>query len=175
MAMNKWNLLDKKTKEIAGLVKRYQYVLVVLLVGILLMVLPNTKTKETTAEEPVTEENSAESLERRLEALLEQVDGTGKTKVMLTLRKGTGYEYLSDMTTEVRSDGEKKETQMVFASGSGGDSPVLIGTTYPEYQGAVVVCEGGDRPSVRLAVIDAVSSLTGLSASQIAVIKMNSN
>ena len=155
--------------------QQYRPVFLILLVGVLLMLLPVKRSQATVSVENTTETDRAEALEQRLEELLRQVDGAGETKVMLTLHKGIGYEYLSDTVTEVRSDGQKIETEMVFASGSSGDEPVLTGMTYPEYQGAVVVCEGADRPSVRLAVIDAVSSLTGLRSTQIAVIKMNSN
>ena len=42
---------------------------------------------------------------------------------------------------------------------------------YPTYRGALVVCQGGDRADVRLAVIEAVSVLTGLSSDRITVAK----
>ena len=38
--------------------------------------------------------------------------------------------------------------------------------------GALVVCDGADSASVRLAIIQAVSSLTGLGSNKIAVVKM---
>ena len=41
----------------------------------------------------------------------------------------------------------------------------------PTYRGALVVCQGGDRADVRLAVIEAVSVLTGLSSDRITVAK----
>ena len=47
-------------------------------------------------------------------------------------------------------------------------------TLYPVYQGAVVVCEGAERAAVRLAIVEAVSSLTGLGSDKISVIKMKS-
>ena len=39
-------------------------------------------------------------------------------------------------------------------------------------KGAVVIAEGADRPAVKLNLIQAVSSLTGLGMDQITVIKM---
>ena len=36
-------------------------------------------------------------------------------------------------------------------------------TVYPTYRGALVVCQGGDRADVKLAVTEAVAALTGLS------------
>ena len=40
------------------------------------------------------------------------------------------------------------------------------------YMGAIVVCQGGDRPSVKLAIVKAVSDVTGLTSDKISVLKM---
>jgi stage III sporulation protein AG len=42
----------------------------------------------------------------------------------------------------------------------------------PQYLGAIVVCQGADRSDVRLAIVEAVSALTGLGADKISVLKM---
>ena len=42
----------------------------------------------------------------------------------------------------------------------------------PKYMGAIVVCQGGDNATVRLAIIEAVSNVTGLGADKISVLKM---
>ena len=42
----------------------------------------------------------------------------------------------------------------------------------PVYLGAVIVCQGGDKPAVKLAVAEAVSRVTGLRSHQIVVLKM---
>ena len=175
MEMEGMNPVRRWMKPLSERLKKYRLVLMVLLAGVLLMMLPIKRSQPAVSVQEPEEPEQAEAMEQRLEELLRQVDGAGETQVMLTLHKGIGYEYLSDTVTEVRADGQKTETEMVFASGSGGDEPILTGMTYPVYQGAVVVCDGADRPSVRLAVIDAVSSLTGLRSTQIAVIKMRSN
>ena len=44
-------------------------------------------------------------------------------------------------------------------------------TAYPTYRGALVVCQGGDRADVKLAVTEAVSALTGLSSDRVTVAK----
>ena len=55
--------------------------------------------------------------------------------------------------------------------GGSGDAPVVTRTVYPTYRGALVVCQGGDRAEVKLAVTEAVAALTGLSADRITVAK----
>ena len=55
--------------------------------------------------------------------------------------------------------------------GEGGDEAVIVRKQYPTYRGALVVCQGGDRAEVRLAVTEAVAALTGLPADRITVAK----
>lgn len=56
---------------------------------------------------------------------------------------------------------------------TGGDreETVVTRTAYPTYRGALVVCQGGDRADVKLAVTEAVSALTGLSSDRVTVAK----
>ena len=42
----------------------------------------------------------------------------------------------------------------------------------PEYRGAIVVCQGADDATVRLAIIEAVADATGLGTDRISVLKM---
>ena len=55
--------------------------------------------------------------------------------------------------------------------GGSGDQVVVTQRRYPTYRGALVVCQGGDRPEVKLAVTEAVAALTGLSADRVTVAK----
>ena len=86
---------------------------------------------------------------------------------MLTLADGGEAVYQVDET--VRDGG--REEQTVLAD----KAPVLVQTRQPRFQGAVVVCEGADRAAVKLAVTEAVASLTGLGSGKIAVVKMKSS
>ena len=40
---------------------------------------------------------------------------------------------------------------------------------YPEYRGALVVCDGGGDSQIQLQVLQAVQALTGLNANQISI------
>ena len=99
--------------------------------------------------------------------LLGKIDGAGAVDVMLTLADGGEAVYQVDET--VRDEG--REEQTVLAD----KAPVLVQTRQPRFQGAVVVCEGADRAAVKLAVTEAVASLTGLGSGKIAVVKMKSS
>ena len=155
-----------------GKAAKYKYALLILLLGVALLVLPQKKA-ETQTEQTAAAAETEESLETRLEAVLSQVEGAGQVRVLLTLDTGTAYEYQTDVETKTDSDGAEESRKTVLASaGSGTDSPVTVRTTYPVYRGALVVCEGADSAAVRLSIVQAVSSLTGLGSDKITVIKM---
>ena len=58
-----------------------------------------------------------------------------------------------------------------MVDGSAGDEAVVVRRMAPTYRGALIVCEGGDRADVRLAVTEAVAALTGLSSDRVTVAK----
>lgn len=154
---------------------RYKFVLLVILAGAALLLLPSgaEQKKEASApEEPQTGRFQVEELERRLEEALSQVDGAGEVKVVLTL-KSTARQILAQdgKTAQRGEDLDSSLTTVVVSQGSGTQGPVTIQQLSPQYQGALVVCSGGDDPSVRLHMVEAVSALTGLGADKISVCK----
>ena len=163
-------------EKLEQLWKKYRLALVVLLAGLLLLSLPKTQ-KET--DEP-GEKNDYDTFslvqtEQRMEEILSRIEGTGKLALMLTLKSGSQLQLAEDMDQTKYGDGErlKKET-VTISHGSGQEEVVITQQRYPVYQGAVVVCQGADRASVRLAVTEAVAALTGLSSDKITVVKWNS-
>ena len=100
------------------------------------------------------------------------MDGVGQAEVVLTLRSGPGQVLAQDTQNSVREEeSESSQSTVVLSKGSGYEEPVILQQLSPQYQGALVVCSGGDDPAVRLQVVEAVSALTGLGANQIAVSK----
>ena len=152
----------------------FKYAGLILLLGIGLMLLPTGSEEKETEKLPV-QDQSGEQLEERLEDLLSQVEGAGKVKVLLTLETGTVNTYQEDTKTTSSADDQESQTETVLVSSGGDEVPIPVKTTYPTYKGAVVVCQGADRASVKLALIQAVSSLTGLGSDHITVIKMKSD
>ena len=109
----------------------------------------------------------------QLEQLLSGIAGAGRVRLMLTLSGSETTLYQTDSRTVTASGSTTQETQTVFRQPGGSEKePAVQSTVYPTYQGALVVCDGAERASVRLAVTQAVSSLTGLGSNKIAVVKM---
>ena len=74
--------------------------------------------------------------------------------------------------------GGKKTTPKSNAAASAAQTDyakaAVAATTYPRFQGALIVCEGADSAAVRLRLLEAVSAVTGLSTDRITVVKMRS-
>lgn len=154
---------------------KYKYAVLILLLGVVLMTLPPRGDKQ---ERPEEEKTACEErpLEQRLKQILEAMDGVGAVEVLLTLEQGNRSEYQTDFRQNNQPDREETEENTVLVSdGHGADSPVIVSWKYPLYRGAVVVCQGADSPTVKLHIVRAVSSATGLSSDKISVIKMSGN
>ena len=164
---------------IRNIVDRYKYVLLIAALGIALLCWPTDKPEaelpeaSPTASEPVTEE-----VEEKLEYLLSLIEGVGEVEVMLTLASGPEWIYADEKTLSSDTDAgtsakTSSQTQYVVVRDSeGNEKLVLLREKYAQYKGALVVCRGAADATVRLAVVNAVRSVTGLSADRITVEKM---
>jgi stage III sporulation protein AG len=127
-----------------------------------------------TAQKPVksnveTQPTQQRNIAQELTEILSQIQGVGKVQVMLTVAKGEQTVYQVD---ESISDASVR-TETVILTTSDRAECGLISQVLPEtFRGAIIVCQGGDKASVKLAVLDAVSKATGLDADCISVLKM---
>ena len=164
-----------KTEGVRKLWDRYKYAALVVLIGAGLLLWPSGKggTEKTLRQQSGTEETR--DIQAEMEDILGTVSGVGQVKVMLTVDSDGERQLAQD--TELTYSGSvespedySRRSETVLTDGDG-DGTVVTRTLYPTYRGALVVCQGGDRADVRLAVTEAVSSLTGLSTDRITVAK----
>ena len=158
---------NEPRQRINALFGKYKYPILVVLVGLGLLLLPTGEAQEP----PVPVETVREaSLEQRLEELLAQIEGAGAVRVLLT--EDVGRETV--WQTDVQSDADSVREDTVILEDSGRNETGLVRRTRsPSYRGAVILCQGADAPSVKLAIVEAVRCVTGLGADQISVQKMN--
>ena len=163
----------KLTTPLAVLGK-YKYVLLVAALGTLLLLWPTGDGKRQAADgilpEP-QEDFDLEALEEKLSRTLSQVEGAGQVTVTLTVKSGMERVLASDRTTSVTERGSSVEEETVLVNSGGSQEAVLLTQRYPTFQGALVVCQGGDDAEIRLTLTQAVSALTGLGADRITVCK----
>ena len=164
-------------EKLREVLKKYRFAALVALAGIVLMVLPGGK-KDGGSEESCAQDGgfSLEETEKRMAEVLGTINGVGRVRIMLTLRSGSTLRLAEDSTISDSTGGQTKQEKQVLTvnRGSGRQEVVVTQQLYPTYQGAVMVCEGAGSSSVRLAVVNAVSVLTGLSSDRISVVKWKS-
>lgn len=165
------NILKDK---IIGFLKKYRYVILVFVVGIVLMSIPDTtKRSENKEETNSTVVQIESSISDQLAAVLSSIDGAGKVQVMLTVAAGEETIYQTDQDISVSGDSNATRSNTVTVTDAERNQTGLIRQVNPaSYLGAIVVCQGADSPSVRLAIVDAVSKATGLGSDRISVLKM---
>ena len=168
-------VISQLQTKLIEFLKKYRYVLIILLIGLILMLMPNKNGNNNINTNEISEVKRSpdDMIEKRLSELLSKVEGAGDVEVMLTVAAGEEIIYQtnedhseSDTTTDFNID-------TVMITDSNRNQTGLVKQVKSEvYQGAVIVCNGADDPSVRLAIVDAVSRVTGLGANCISVLKM---
>ena len=144
-----------------------------MLVGILLMIIPNGAEKTQTATRVVTQKEDTASMEKRLSEMLSKIDGVGMVEVMLTIEEGEKRVFQADVEETKNGESTKDRFETVIVTdGDRTESGLLLQENPPVYRGAIVICQGGDDPQTRLAVTEAVSRITGLKSNCISVLKM---
>ena len=154
--------------------KKYKFVVVVLLIGLVMMWLPSRLTnKETATPDPSAEESTTYNDEENLQRILSKVSGAGRVEVLLTRAVDAETQYQTNGSFESDDSGENNAvTTVIISDSSRNESGLVQKRIAPTYRGAVIVCDGADDPSVRLALVEAVSKVTGLSSNHISVLKM---
>ncbi|MDE6627296.1 MAG: hypothetical protein K2K56_13115 [Lachnospiraceae bacterium] len=125
-----------------------------------------------------------ERLENKLEQTIGGMEGAGKVLVMITL-KDNGEKILDKNqpyeSETVKSKEEGKETESsqirsqqetVLVDEGGDTAPIVIQEIYPDVEGVVVVCEGGDNSELTIRIKEAVEALFSIDAHKIVVCKL---
>lgn len=130
---------------------------------ILLSELFPSKTNDASSTNTISDaEDYQAQLETRLEDLISQMEGAGKTTVMLTLETGEESIYAVD----TRSDTQQSQQTHVLL----GDGSALKETVYqPQVRGAAILCEGGGDIRIASKVTELVSALLDLPSNRICV------
>ena len=161
-------------KRISDWTAKYKYVWIVLFAGMILMMLPEKVPEKLSDDEIPTGTMQEEcSMEDRLQEILSCIQSAGKVKVMLSISQSEKTIYQTDSTYSQSDDHADSRTQTILISDNQRNETGLVHQKHsPVYQGAIVLAEGADLASVKLAIVDAVSDITGLGADKISVLKM---
>ena len=157
------------------LLRSYKYVLLVAAAGILCLLWPSRSSQEA-AVPSAAETMDLERVQAEMEEILGTIQGVGQLRLMLTVDAGAQRELAGDTSlsysgSTTAPEEYSRSAQTVVVSGGGEEAVVVTREIYPQFRGALVVCQGADDPAVRLAVIEAISALTGLGSDRVCVIR----
>ena len=175
--------------------KRSDWMILVLACILILIIALPTDTKEKKqaeeAKENISKENntmeaSKDEIERKLEDILEKIDGAGDVKVMITYQdsgtqvvekdKNTSENSLeeSDSTGGVRSTKEQQlQESTVYEEADAGNTPFVSKELLPKVEGILIVASGGDNQKVKQNISEAVLALFQVEAHRIKIVKMS--
>ncbi len=152
--------------------KKYKYAFFVVLLGLALMLIPTGQKDTDTQPQPAQPVQQQEEMDSRLAAILSQVQGAGKVQVLLTVAAGEKTVYQTNQDISGGESTSSRSDTVIITGSDRSESGLVQQVNPPVYLGAVIVCQGADNASVRLAVVEAVSKATGLGADRISVLKM---
>lgn len=158
-------VINGRNEKLTETLKKNKWLLLALAAGIILLLVPFGGSKSEAKKQDTSESTfSVENEEARLAGQLAKIKDAGRVSVLLSLHKSA--------TRELAQNGDET---LVISSGSGnGEEVVDLYRVNPEYTGAIIVCDGASSSSVRLEIIRATASYTGLSSDNIQVIQMES-
>ena len=166
--MAKFIIKDKLT----GFIKKYRYAVLVLLIGVGLMLIPMKTEQKKTETVSLPSESYEQRLSEDLSKILSQIEGAGKVQVLLTISESEKTVFQTNINEAKGETGTSKWDTVIITDADRNQSGMIQQVISPVYQGAIIVCQGAEKASVRLAIVEAVSNITGLGADKISVEKM---
>lgn len=164
---------SKILKNISTITSKYKYAIIILLIGISLMLLPKHGADDNPVQPLTAAKQESISIEAQLAYILSQVKGAGKVEVMLTVKEGEQTLYQMDTIVSQTDASASNTNDTVIITDDNRAQSALVRQVYgPKYQGAIILCAGANDPTVRLAIVDAVSKITGLGADKISVLEL---
>lgn len=159
----------KRIPKLTESIKKYRYIVLVLMIGLVLMMLPGHKDSPVTETVPAKPAEKAETLSSRLSQYLSQIEGAGKVSVLLTEALGEETVY---QTNSNQQESGTNSTTVLITDAQRNQNGLVQQKIPPVYLGAIILCQGADSPAVRLAITEAVARVTGLGTDCISVLKM---
>lgn len=160
--MDRGELMQKA----GDLLRKYRWPILVLLIGVILMLLPSAEPHDSVT--PAASQAEKPGMDQELAHILSQIQGAGEVRVLLTESSGAQTVY----QTDVDGTQDRHEKTVIITGADRSQAGLVQQVIPPKYMGAIVVCHGANNATVRLAIVEAVSKVTGLGADRISVLKM---
>ena len=136
-------------------------------------------------EDKKTSEQYSSTLEKNLENIVSSIKGAGNAKVLVTLENGAETVYATEEkknkeAMEDKANGEttrKKESDdcekkyITIKDSEGTEHALAVTEIQPKIKGVIIVCPGGEDPTVQQRIITAVTTALNISSNKVCVTK----
>lgn len=167
---NRFNSLNDLVRQITDRIPQNKRKIIIVLLAIALLIIilvpggSHVEKKDNNKAEINDDSEYTKQLENELCDLISSIEGAGKTKVFLTLESTDENIYAKDIKEE--------KSEYVVIKNESNQGGMLLKIKKPIVKGVAVVCEGGDKSSVKIEIINAISSSLGVSSTRISISKM---
>ena len=183
--------LSNALKKLHGLnaKKKTQYLAVLLVVAIILAIYFSSldtggaKTTDDKAEAgaPAETISSDTEIEDRLKRVLSKVDGVGDVDVIINYEStaervpafSEDRQVSKSDSQDTSSETTSEKSDIATVQGNGASEALIVKENQPEVRGVIVVAQGAEDISVRMNLLNAVTTLLNVSADKVEILKMN--
>ena len=166
--------------------KNQKNIFILLIIGFILLIAPSFfKHKKSKIIENSGNQEFVEKIQNNIADMVSNIEGAGKSKVLITLDEGEEIIYLaekkenSQVITDENSYNQnlKRKTDdiekkyITTKDSNGNETPVIIKKIEPKIRGAVISCQGAKNQEVRENIIKMVSVALDINSSKICVTK----
>ena len=150
--------------------KNIKILYVILFIGIIFLAI-SSFVPEREKNEEAQQTNPCADLEERLEQSLSQIQGVGKTEVIVTYSAGSERVLATDRESDMSESSSRQSEKVVTVNKGGEQMPVIRSEKSPVVHGVVVICDGGANAAVQKNLREAVGALTGVLPHNIGIFK----
>ncbi len=170
--------LTEKIKQFSIENKKQFAVIITVVIVFIFLVIFNSDNETIMQENiEVTTSSSLSSLndvqkeiEKQLEEIIGNINGTGNVKVMVSLDSSGEFVYAENSKKEDNGDKSSLDSEIViYESDEGNDEGLIVSVKSPEISGVAVVCDGGNSSVIRAEITELVTSLFGIGSDRVYV------
>lgn len=192
--MNLNNIIEKFTSNKKLMIN----LLIILLCGVLLILIGdisnNLASKNNSTSNAVevsktissnNDDNYSEKIKVELSGILSEIEGVGKTSVMIYFQGGSrtvpafNINNSDNKTEEKDTTGGKRTTvennknqNVVLINENGDSKPLILRQNYPPIVGVIIVAEGAESSVVKERILNSVKTALNLGSDKIAIMPM---
>ncbi len=159
---------NNSQKKLKSIKKEYVFILIICIVVVILFFWGNVGESKLLSSNKKESSDYSSTLENKLKNILSDVQGVGKVNVFISVEGGYSEIVLKEIEESIEN-GTKTLTEKVVLVGG---KPYVISTENPKILGVCVVCEGADDVSVKMKIVEILTTTLKLDADCVRIIKM---